>query len=116
MESLISLLLFVGFLYLMMRYGCGAHVHGEGCGHSGHHHQKIGEISGENITSKNSVEMKTVTRDPVCGMEIEIGRVLRSVQYGPKTYYFCSKDCLRKFRERPEYFAEIERMESRYIA
>ena len=49
-------------------------------------------------------------------MDIECGRAFRSMEYGPKTFYFCSKECLAKFRERPEYFAEIERMERRYIA
>jgi hypothetical protein len=34
MDGLISLLLFAGVFYLMMRFGCGAHmVHG---GHGGH--------------------------------------------------------------------------------
>ena len=34
MRGLLTLLLFGGFFYLMMRFGCGAHmVHG---GHGGH--------------------------------------------------------------------------------
>ena len=40
MESFISVLLFIGFLYLMMRFGCGAHMHAGGCGHSSHDHGK----------------------------------------------------------------------------
>ena len=37
MPGLLSLLLFAGFFYLMMRYGCGAHiVHG----HGGHESQQ----------------------------------------------------------------------------
>jgi YHS domain-containing protein len=112
MGSLISLLLFVGFFYLMMKYGCGAHVHGGGCGHSGHQQHK----TDEQTPSQSIAPLRTVTRDPACGMDIEISRASYSVEYGPKTYYFCSKDCLIKFRERPEYFAEIERMERRYIA
>jgi len=36
MEGLFSLLLFAGFFYFMMRFGCGAHmVHGHGR-HAGH--------------------------------------------------------------------------------
>jgi hypothetical protein len=46
MESLLSVLLFVGFLYLMMRFGCGAHMHG-GCGHSSHDHGNTKEGSAE---------------------------------------------------------------------
>jgi YHS domain-containing protein len=117
METIISILLFVGFFYLMMKFGCGAHVHGGGCGHGGHHRQGTGERTPDNITSEKAAwDLKTVTRDPVCGMDIEVGRAFRSLEYGSKTYYFCSKDCLAKFKERPEYFAEIERMERRYIA
>ena len=38
MEGLLTLLLFAGLFYFMMRFGCGAHaVHGHGSGgHSGH--------------------------------------------------------------------------------
>ena len=117
MGTVISILLFVGFFYLMMKFGCGAHVHGGGCGHGGHHRQRTGEQTpGENIRSENTADLKTLTRDPVCGMDIEVARAFRSMEYGSKTYYFCSTDCLAKFKERPEYFAEIERMERRYIA
>ena len=49
-------------------------------------------------------------------MEIEIAQALHSTTYGRDTYYFCSNDCYGKFRERPEYFVELERMEKRYIA
>jgi YHS domain-containing protein len=118
MGTVISILLFVGFFYLMMKFGCGAHVHSGGCGHAGLHRQKASEkTASENIPSENTAaDLKTVTRDPVCGMDIEVGRAFRSVEYGRETYYFCSKQCLAKFKERPEYFAEIERMERRYIA
>jgi hypothetical protein len=34
MGSVLSILLFVAVFYLMMRYGCGAHMHGGGCGNS----------------------------------------------------------------------------------
>ena len=112
MGSLLSILLFVGFFYLMMRYGCGRHVHGGGCGYASHDHRKTNEqkVIGDTATSKQT------SRDPVCGMEIEINQAPHSTKYGRATYYFCSKDCYRKFRERPEYFAEIERKEKRYIA
>src|SRR5437773_1712624 len=112
MDSLISLLLIIGLFYLMMRFGCGAHARGGGCGHGVHHPNK----TGEGTPNENRADLKTITRDPVCGMEIEISRAAHSVEYGRETYYFCSKDCLRQFRERPEYFAEIDRMERRYIA
>jgi hypothetical protein len=76
MGTVVSILLFVGFFYLMMKFGCGAHVHRGGCGHAGHHRQKASEkTASENIPSENTAaDLKTVTRDPVCGMDIEVGR------------------------------------------
>jgi YHS domain-containing protein len=65
---------------------------------------------------EDTTALKIMIRDPVCGMHVEIGRAFRFVEYGPKTYHFCSKDCLKSFNERPEDFAAIERMESRFIA
>jgi YHS domain-containing protein len=88
MESILSVLLFIGFLYLMMRFGCGAHIHRAGCSHSSHGHGKSNEES-----------LKTVTRDPVCGMEINAEQASGSIRYGSETYYFCSNECLRKFVE-----------------
>jgi YHS domain-containing protein len=108
-ESIISLLLFVGFFYLMMKYGCGAHAHG---GHRGHHRRE----PAEHTRAGNTADSKKLIQDPVCGMDIEADQAFQSVDYGTKTYYFCSEDCVRKFKERPENFAQIERMERRNIA
>jgi YHS domain-containing protein len=117
MGTVISILLFVGFFYLMMKFGCGAHVHGGGCGHAGHHRQSGEKTSSGNIPSENTAaDLKAITRDPVCGKDIEVGRAFRSVEYEPEAYYFCSKECLAEFKERPEYFAEIERTQRRYVA
>ena len=112
MESLFSILLFVAFLYLMMRFGCGAHMRSGGCGHSSHAPSKTHEhSSGPVISGANQM-----TRDPVCGMEIDMSEAAHSTHYGTDTFYFCSDECHRKFGERPEYFAEIVRMEKRYVA
>jgi hypothetical protein len=59
MDRIGSLLFFAPLFYLMMRYGCGAHmVHGH------HHegHQGTGPGAGSS------------SRDPVYGMEVEAGR------------------------------------------
>jgi YHS domain-containing protein len=112
MESLFSILMVVVLLYLMMRFGCGAHMSGGGCGHSSHRHNQAGDPSNAQSVS----EQKQFTRDPVCGMEIERALAATSTRYGADTFYFCSKKCYWKFIERPEYFAEIARMEKRYIA
>ena len=42
--------------------------------------------------------------DPVCGMQVEIGRgVLRS-EYRGQTYYFCTLSCRLAFDAHPEMY------------
>lgn len=86
-DLIISLLLFAGFFYFMMRYGCGSHmVHG-------HHHE--GQGTGP-ATAKSS-------KDPVCGMEVQAGRGYTEVFSGHE-YRFCSRKCLDKFDAKPDQF------------
>jgi hypothetical protein len=55
MDRLLSFLVFAAFLYLMMRFGCGAHmVHGD---HGGHEHE--GHVKAD--------------KDSVCGMLVAQG-------------------------------------------
>ena len=82
MDGLLSFLLFAGFFYLMMRYGCGAHmIHGHSHGSS---------------QTSNFI-------DPVCGMEVKAdqgyGKVHEAVPYR-----FCSRSCLDKFDRSPEQY------------
>jgi YHS domain-containing protein len=112
MGPLLSILLFVAFFYLMMRFGCGAHAAGGGCGHGSHGDQKMKE----HCDTQDSSTPRQITHDPVCGMEIEVNQAPHSTTYGSDSYYFCSKDCYAKFQERPGYFVEIQRRERRYIA
>jgi P-type Cu+ transporter len=42
--------------------------------------------------------------DPVCGMTVEPSRAAGSVDYQGRTYYFCGRRCLERFRENPEPF------------
>ena len=65
MRGLLTLLLYAGFFYLMMRFGCGAHmVHG---GHGGH-------ADGEHAGHSGSEEQMASAKDPVCGMTVERGQ------------------------------------------
>jgi len=82
MDGLLSFLLFAGLFYIMMRYGCGAHmIHG-------HSH-------GTTRTSK--------FHDPVCGMEVKADQGYGKV-YGDIPYRFCSRSCLDKFDNNPELY------------
>lgn len=87
MQGLLSLLMFAGFFYFMMRFGCGAHmVHGHG-GHAGHNR---GAEPGSDT-------------DPVCGMPVAAGRGYTKVQDG-RPYRFCSRTCLDKFDASPAQY------------
>jgi len=86
MEGLGSFLLFAVLFYVMMRFGCGAHMmHGHG------EHGKHGHHGGE--------ENKFI--DPVCGMEVEADKGYGKMYEG-KPYRFCSRSCLDKFDADPE--------------
>jgi YHS domain-containing protein len=89
MEGLGSLLLFALFFYLMMRFGCGAHMaHGSHGGHG--NHADHGDSNTNHI-------------DPVCGMNVEPDKGYGKMFQG-QLYRFCSRSCLDKFDEDPEQY------------
>ena len=64
MDGFLSLLLFAGFFYFMMRFGCGSHmVHGHGSGMNG------------------DMGSNTAT-DPVCGMTVQPGEGYAKMHQG----------------------------------
>jgi len=86
MEGLGSFILFALFFYLMMRFGCGAHmVHGHG-GHTGHNGSNQGKFT-----------------DPVCGKEVDTDKGYGVMHQG-NLYRFCSRKCLDQFDEQPSLF------------
>jgi len=90
MDGLLSFLLFAGFFYLMMRFGCGAHmIHGHGAhGYSDKH---------------NDDAEKHI--DPVCGMEVDVDKGYGKMHQG-RLYRFCHRNCLDKFESDPELYLE----------
>lgn len=85
MEGLGSLLLFAVLFYLMMRFGCGAHmIHGHGA-HGGAH------------------PVEGMQRDPVCGMTVAAGEGYSKMHLG-HPLRFCSKKCLDQFELTPERY------------
>jgi YHS domain-containing protein len=94
MEGLFTLLLFAGFFYFMMRFGCGAHmVHGHG-GHGG------GGAHGEHGPHGGHGGAGGTARDPVCGMSVDEGQGYAEMREG-KMLRFCSRRCLDQFDEDP---------------
>lgn len=92
MEGLFSLLLVAVVFFLMMRFGCGAHI-----GHGGHGHQH-GEHAGHGAADGGGV-------DPVCGMQVATDSGYTKVHQGT-LYHFCSRNCLDKFEADPQQYLE----------
>lgn len=103
MGGLLTLLLFAGLFYFMMRFGCGAHmVHGHG-GHGGGggDHEGHGSHGGGH-------EPRGPATDPVCGMRVEEGEGYAEMREG-QMLRFCSRRCLDRFDEDPgRYLAASE--------
>ena len=95
MEGLLSLLLFGGLFFLMMRFGCGAHVM-----HGGHGH-------GNKTDAKDTDHV-----DPVCGMSVDPESGYGKMHQG-KLYRFCSRDCLDKFEAEPAHYAATKQLEDK---
>jgi len=91
MEVLVYFAIWAALIFVMMRFGCGAHVLGHG-----HHHAHRGtddRPTGEVIPPREA-------RDPVCGMIVEPSTAKSSVHDG-RVYYFCSQECRKKFETTP---------------
>ena len=89
MDGLIGLLIFGLFFFLMMRFGCGAHIMHGGHPSDGAHEGRSGS--------------KVPGRDPVCGMDVAADTGY-SKSWDGTTYRFCSRDCLDKFEATPAKF------------
>jgi YHS domain-containing protein len=82
MRGLLSLLVYAGLIYLMMHFGCGAHmIHGHG-GHNG---------------------QQGSAKDPVCGMNVGPGQGYVKNHDG-RALHFCSRKCLDKFEAEPQRY------------
>jgi YHS domain-containing protein len=98
MEQFISLLLIIGFYFLMMRFGCGAHA--------GHEHRKKhhDNYRGPEHGTTHNVDQGSQTNkggdvchvDPVCGMQVPMYEGYGKMHKG-ELYRFCSRDCLDRF-------------------
>jgi Cu+-exporting ATPase len=46
-----------------------------------------------------------MTKDPVCGMQIDEEQAASKIDYKGETYYFCSAGCKQKFEASPQQYA-----------
>jgi len=100
MNALFYFLIWAVIIFLMMRFGCGAHVMGHGHGkakHGGGGQEGRGEAEGMRwIPPAKDV-------DPVCGKTVSTNGAKPSVYEG-SVYYFCSRECREIFEAAPEQY------------
>ncbi len=102
MESLIYFLIWGAAIFLMMRFGCGAHVMGHGREQS----HPASPPDGHDATHADAqvVPPGKKAMDPVCRMIVETAKA-KSCVYRGRAYYFCSAACRGQFEANPNAFA-----------
>ena len=45
-----------------------------------------------------------MTKDPVCGMNVDENNAKAQTEYNGKKYSFCSENCRREFEQNPEQY------------
>jgi YHS domain-containing protein len=91
LKSLGWLLVWGALFFVMMRYGCGAHMMG---GH-GRHRKHRDPADGDE------------TKDPVCGMSVSAEKAAAATVLKGNTYYFCSRSCRDKFEQAPDSYIAV---------
>jgi Cu+-exporting ATPase len=47
-----------------------------------------------------------MSKDPVCGMDVNESQAKAKTDYKGQTYYFCSDSCKQKFEKNPQQYAK----------
>ncbi len=97
MESLLYFIIWAAAIFVMLRFGCGAHVMGHG--------RKHGQT--EESPKTESSELRRVPPetdiDPVCGKVVSTNEARATVHAG-NVYYLCSRECREVFEIAPELY------------
>lgn len=98
MEALLYFAVWAGLIFLMMRFGCGAHIMGHGKGNrpAQTKPEEAGDPEVRWVPPKEDI-------DPVCGKTVVTGKAKSSVDAG-KVYYFCSRECREAFEAAPDLY------------
>jgi YHS domain-containing protein len=92
MGTILYLLFWAALFFVMMRFGCGAHV-------MGHHHHPSGDAHDGDGRWSGPAE----AHDPVCGKTVSTA-VAKSSIWSGRAYYFCSQACRDKFEAAPQSY------------
>ena len=97
MDALIYFLIWGAAIFLMLRFGCGAHVMGHG--------RQGGEARAEGRAEPGELRWvpPEADVDPVCGKTVHPDRAKPSVHDG-RVYYFCSRECRELFKAAPQLY------------
>ncbi len=97
MDALLYFIIWAAAIFVMMRFGCGAHVMGHG--------RKHGQT--EDSSKTESSEFRWVPPetdiDPVCGKSVSTREAKPTVHAGD-VYYLCSRECREVFEVAPELY------------
>ena len=98
MEALLYFAVWAGLIFLMMRFGCGAHImgHGHGNGQTQNEPGKAGNPEVRWVPPNKDT-------DPVCGKTVTTDKAKPSV-YAGNVYYFCSRECREVFEAAPDLY------------
>ena len=88
MKNIAYLLFWALLFFVMMRFGCGAHM-------MGHGRHRRHSADGDRIREPSEAQ------DPVCGMVVETTTAKTAVHDG-RAYYFCSEQCRSTFEQSPK--------------
>lgn len=103
-QNVLYLLIWALLFFVMMRFGCGAHV-------MGHGHQHGGGSSGTGTDARWTAPANAT--DPVCGMTVGTANAKSTVHDG-HAYFFCSQDCRDKFERNPAAYAKTSDASARH--
>ncbi|MBU4529314.1 MAG: YHS domain-containing protein [Hoeflea sp.] len=101
METILYFLFWAGLIFIMMRFGCGAHVMGHG---------NPATTRDRPSGSKTDVRWTApeTDTDPVCGISVQT-RNAKSAVHDGHVYYFCSRECRERFEAAPDsYLAKAD--------
>lgn len=101
MDLIFYFLFWAAFIFLMMRFGCGAHIMGHEHNHTGQGN-KDGESSAQS-TRKWIAPEKDL--DPVCQKKIRTENAKPSLHNGI-VYFFCSRECREIFEAAPHLYVD----------
>ena len=101
MSALFWFAIWVLLIFLMMRFGCGAHV-------MGHGHSRKPTAGGPDRNEEFRWIPPSKDVDPVCGKTVKTADAKPSVFDGI-VYYFCSRDCREVFEAAPHTYVAGER-------